>query len=147
MALPTVPVYTNLATFQLYTRGPYTTIADGVWRPHALHAEWIIDSIIGFIDKYDETQVRKFPTTDDDGNSYIPDDIQKAHVEITTWLLLKGSQDAAESEVRTTESWSSSGYSYSGVGSANRKQLLSEIPMLAAQILRRYITSSARLTY
>ena len=149
MALPTTPTYTTLDEFKAHTRvESQKTIADANWSPHALHAEQIIDAYIGKVNSYASDQDLKFPINED-GESVFPNDLKKAHIEITTDLILKGDQKEAGKGAVKGESWSSSRYSkdFETGGNLNQETIQSQIPPLAKRLLRQYGGGTAAATY
>lgn len=143
--LPTEVVYTSLAEFQANTR--YTaqkTIIEANWEPSALHAQYIIDSYIGYISPYADGQATKFPTTDEDGASDVPVDIKKAHIEITSWLIAKG-EPSVNDRIANSESWSGTGHSVS-YGTLEESVNMG-LPAFVLRLLRPYTSDTGALTY
>lgn len=112
------------------------------WTIYALEAEMIIDEYIGSVPRYSDTQLRKFPIEDSNGDSVFPDDLKMAHIAITADRFLKGDQTAYEGSTGPTssESWNDSGYSRSSavVAGAGSESVSMMIPPFAKLLLRKY---------
>lgn len=149
MPIPTTVTYSTLAEFQQFTRVPsQTSIVTGNWTPAALHAEFLIDEYVGYVVPYDEDQERKFPTYDKNGDSSIPTNVKKAHIELTSWLLLNGTPtaDAMGAKDKLSESWSGSGYAYSRGGNKDADTQKMGLPPLVMRLLSEWNPKFGRLT-
>ena len=152
MALPITPTYSDLDTFKAHTPvASQRTIAEDDWKPFALRAEAVLDSYvcISKYDKYDEDQGLAFPIKDDEGNSLIPDNVIRAHIEITSDLILKGDPKAVDGTIETGETWSSSSYSKNKQKKAQSSSddLKIEMPALARRLLMPWTCRTAPLKY
>jgi len=103
--LPTAVTYSTFEEFTANTRVvAQQTMDDEDWTPAALEAEYIIDSYVNVVQKYDSEQLRKFPTFDRiTAGSVIPANVKKAHIMITSWLLLQGAPTATDEEITGKE--------------------------------------------
>jgi len=151
MAIPTTPTYSTFAQFQAFNRVA-SALLEPQWTPFALHAEWLIDTYIGFVAKFDPDQVMKFPTKDKNGASIIPDNVVKAHIELTSQLSLKGAQTASGSSSGgvKSQSWSGTGYKTESAVSAddiNAQKDNLDLPANVRALLREYYTLTAQATY
>ncbi len=142
MALPTTPSYSTWVEFKLYSpvaaqRGGAPVEAD--WKIFALRAEKILDSYVNIPvnDRYDSDQALKFPITDSDGVSLLPDDVTLAHIHITSDLVLKGDATAEDGLEATGENWSSSSYSKNKQkrSQSSVNDIKIEIPPIAKRLL------------
>jgi hypothetical protein len=153
-ALPTEPTYSTHDEFKANTRvTSQKTIDEADWKPQALHAEFLIDSYVNCVESYSDTQARKFPEISSSGDSDIPVDVKKAHIEIVSWLLLKGEPSASDEEISgkkvSGESWSSTGYSKNFARSdrdSNQNSAV-KLPPIAIGLLAPWYTKSAQLIY
>lgn len=153
--IPTSVTYSSFAEFTANTRvAAQASINETtVWKPAALHAEYIIDSYVNCVKKYDPEQYRLFPTVDRYGDSLVPADLRKAHIELTSWLLLKGAPSASDEEVSgkkvAGESWQSTGYQRNFARSdrelSDKANL--NLPPLVIRLLAPWHTKSAGVTY
>lgn len=149
MPIPTTVTYSTLSEFQQFTRvSTQASIVSNTWTPAALHAEFLIDEYVGYVVPYDEDQERKFPTYDKNGDSSIPTNVKKAHIELTSWLLLNG-QPTVESmgaKDKLSESWSGSGYAYSRGGNKDADTQKMGLPPLVIRLLAEWSPKFGRLT-
>lgn len=153
----TIPTEVTYSTFEEFTDNTrvaaQAAMAEDDWTPHALHAEYLIDSYVNCVKKYDSDQYRLFPTIDRLGNSYIPADVRKAHIEITSWLILKGEPTAADEEVSgkkiAGESWQSTGYqrNFARGDSEMADKMNLNLPPLALRLLAPWCTKTAGVNY
>lgn len=149
MALNTTPTYIDAATFKAFTRvTAQKTMDDADINPQILHAELIIDSYIGYVNSYSEDQNLKFPENDD-GNSVVPNDVQKACIEIVSQLILDGEPDDGSNDALKKEAWSSSGYSreYAQSNTKGNESISVGIPPIAKRLLRPWCIDVAPATY
>jgi len=147
--IPTVATYSTYSEWQVNNRSAAAAAAianETAWRPHALFAETIIDEYVNIVTRAESSQVRKFPTIDEDGNSEIPYKVKLAHIYITTDLILKGDQTAEQSAVKS-ESWSGTGYSRTLSEESDRDGYALQIPKIAKRLLKEWATGSAKATY
>ena len=152
MALPTTVTYSTLLEFQAHTPvSAQVTIIEADWKTFALRAESIIDTYVNvpIADRYDENQVLKFPIKDSDGASWIPNDVSRAHIEITSDLILKGDPLAVDGLLASHESWSSSQYSKKSVqkSSSASGDIKIEMPALARRLLMPWNYGVAAVKY
>ncbi len=148
MALPTTATYISYDEFKAHTRvADQKTIADATLLPYILHAEYLIDSYIGYVEAYDSDQVMKFPTVDDDGNEDYPDDMKKACIEITSDLILKGEPTGSSSDDLKSERWSSSGYAKTYKDGNKSETVSCDLPPIALRLLRQWAVGVAPATY
>ena len=144
--LVTDPTYSTFEEFGENCRSAVAVagLADEeTWTPFALEAEMIIDEYVGSVPSYaPDTQTRKFPIENSDGDSEMPDDIKMAHIYITADLYLKGDQTAftGTQGPTTQESWNDSGYSKSNatLKGAGAESVSMMIPPLAKLLLKKY---------
>lgn len=154
-AIPTSVTYSSYEEFAANTRVPAQVEIDEttVWKPAALHAEYIIDSYVNCVKKYDVEQYRLFPTVDRYGDSSVPADVRKAHIELTSWLLLKGAPSASDEEVSGKkvggESWQSTGYSknYARGDRESADKVNMNLPPLVLRLLAPWHTKTAAVRY
>lgn len=149
MTLILDPSYITYEEFKALTRvSAQRTMSDAELKPHMLHAEYLIDNYVGFVQPYSSTQELKFPTVDDDGASSMPNDVKKASIEIVSDLILKGEPTASASAGTVKkEAWSGSGYSREYAEGQNIKSISAEIPPLAISLLKQWVGSVAPATY
>ena len=149
MALILDPTYITAADFKALTRvSSQRTLSDAELKPHMLHAEYLIDNYVGFVQPFSSTQELKFPTIDDNGASSIPNDVKKACIEIVSDLILKGEPTASSSAGQVKkESWGGSNYSKEYGEGQNIKSISAEIPPLAMSLLKQWLGSVAPATY
>ena len=154
MTLSTSPsaTYSTLDLFKAYTPvSSQRSINQTVWEPFAIRAERIVDAYVNISEevKYSKTQTLKFPIKDENGNSYIPDDIVLAVIEITSDLILKGDPVAADGMIATSENWDASGYSVTKQkkSSSSSDDVKIEMPPLARQLLMPWSNKVASLNY
>jgi len=141
----TEPTYTTFDEFGESCRSAAAIagLADEeTWTPYALEAEIIIDEYIGNVPRYSDTQLRKFPIENSDGESEFPDDLKLAHIAITADRYLKGDQVAftgSQGPV-SSEAWNDSGYSKSNavLKGASAETVSMMIPPYAKLLLRKY---------
>ena len=148
MALILDPTYIIYNEFKALTRvADQRTLADATLKPYMLHAEYLIDAYIGFVPPYADDQAQKFPTTDENGNSTIPNDVKKACIEIVSDLILKGEPtSSASAGTVKKESWSSSGYSRE-LAEGSSKNIINELPPIAISLLKQWAGNIAPATY
>lgn len=154
MALATEPTYSTYEQFQIYTpveAQKDNAFTEDMWKPFALRAERIIDAIVTVPSnqKFDSEQNLKFPISDENGTSWLPDEITLAHIEITADLILKGDLTAASDYEATSEDWSGSGYSVTKQkksGSSSDDSKIS-IPPFALKLLQPWTSKVAPLKY
>lgn len=153
--LPTTPTYSTYAEFQANTRvaAQASVNETTVWKPAALHAEYMIDAYVNCVTKYDQDQIRKFPTVNKYGESEVPVDVRKAHIELVSFLLLKGEATANDETITgkkvAAESWTSTGYSKSFARSEKEKNQNGAIkmPEIVVSLLAPWYTKSASIKY
>lgn len=153
--IPTSVTYSTYAEFVANTRVPAQVSINQttVWTPAALHAEYILDSYVNCVRKYDPDQYRLFPTIDRYGDSLIPADVRKAHIELTSWLLLKGAPTASDEEVTGKkvggESWQSTGYSrnYTRGDRESADKTNMNLPPIVLRLLAPWHTKTAAVNY
>lgn len=147
--IPTTPTYSTYTEWEANTRSSAAKaiITDAsTFSPFALEAETIIDAYVNCVKKATNTQVRKFPEINADGDSEIPYEVKLAHIYIVTDLTLKGDQEAQEASVRS-ESWSGSSYSRTLAQDSDRDSIVMRIPPLALRLLKKWCTGTAKATY
>ena len=149
MTLILDPSYITYKEFKALTRvSSQSTMTNALLKPYMLHAEYLIDSYVGFVPPYSSDQELKFPTIDEDGNSETPNDVKKACIEIVSDLILKGEPTASSSSGTVKkESWSGSGYSKEYAEGQNIKSISGEIPPIAMSLLQQWVGSVAPATY
>lgn len=153
MALATDPTYTTLAEFKANSPvSGHDSIVEGDWKPFALRAERIIDNytLVPREKRYTFAQLRNFPICDYDGNSWIPEDVKIAHIELTANLILEGAQTEAYADTEVlSENWSGSGYSKTKAKKSTSPSAKYEfqLPPLVRRLLRPWSLNNARLTY
>lgn len=143
--LVTSPTYSTYAEFTANCRSAAAIAAlstEAIWKPYALEAEMIIDEYIGSVPSYSDTQSRKFPIEDENGDSVFPDDLKIAHIGITADRYLKGDQTAftgSQGPV-SSEAWNDSGYSRSNavLKGASAETVSMMIPPFTKLLLRKY---------
>jgi len=151
MALPTVVTYSTHALFIANTPvASQATIIESAWKPYALRAEAILDSFVNVpaSKRFADDQYLAFPIKDSDDESYLPENVIRAHIEITSDLILKGSPSAETGTVDVSESWSSSGYSRTKqkkTGSSDDLKIY--IPALARRLLMPWAGGTASIIY
>jgi len=152
MALPTTVTYSTIALFNLHTPvAAQRTMIEADWKPYALRAEAILDSYVRVLakDRYAEDQYLAFPIKDEDEASYLPEDVIRAHIEITSDLILKGDAVAETGYADVGETWSSSSYSKNKQkkASSSSDDLKINMPPLARRLLMPWSNNSAGITY
>lgn len=152
MALPTSPTYSTHQEFKDHTQvASQQEIEANEWKRYALKAERVLDTFVNIRSeqKYDPDQILKFPIKDSDGNSYLPDEVKLAHIEITSDLILKGDITAYDGLMITNEQWNGTGYSVTKAkkASASSDDLKIEIPPYARRLLMQWTSKVFRLTY
>jgi len=149
MALDLDPTYITYQEFKALTRvASQRTMSDADLKPHMLHAEFLIDTYVGYVEPYASTQDKKFPTVDDNGASTYPNDMKKACIEIVSDLILKGEPSSSSSAGNIKrEAWSSSGYSREYEGGATSESVSADLPPLALRLLRQWARDVAPATY
>ena len=152
MALPTSVTYSTFASFQANTPvSAQKTIIEADWKTFALRAEAILDTyvFVPLVDRFDSDQDLAFPIKDKDGASLIPNEVERAHIEITSDLILKGDTTAATGLIETSESWSSSQYSKNKQkkSSSSSDDEKIEMPALAKRLLKPWVSGVGGVTY
>ena len=148
MAIPTTPTYLTATEFKTLTRvASQASLTDAAINPYLLHAEWMVDSIVGVVQPYADDQVLKFPTVDSDGASWIPEEVKKAMAEITMDLISKGEPAAETPGFAKREQWNSSGYSRDNDLSGGAQKVSLTIPPLAIRLLREWVNDAGPATY
>jgi hypothetical protein len=152
MALPTEPTYSTYDSFKANTPvSSQKTIDEADWKPFALRAEAVLDTyvFVPVAQRYEEDQSLKFPIKDSNGASLIPNEVERAHIEITSDLILKGDTTAATGLIETGESWSSSQYSKNKQkkASSSSDDLKIEMPALARRLLLPWVSGVGGVRY
>lgn len=155
MALITEPTYSTFEQFGTYTPrasqkdGGADEVAEGSWTPVAIFAQYLIDENVSRFacPPYDEAQDSAFPTSDEDGDSWIPDDITLAHIHLTSFLIAQG-DPAVDSRQVQSETWSGTGYSKTYAGADSQLSIATdEMPAFVRKILAKYGSNAAPATY
>lgn len=153
MALATNPTYSTYAQFQTYTpveSQKDVLFTEAMWKPFALMAEKIVDTYCTVPEaiQFSQDQNLKFPIYDDNGNSWLPDDVTLATIYITSDLILKG-DPLPTSDFVESESWSSSGYSVSKQkkSTSATDDIKMSLPPLARRLLMPWTNKVASLKY
>lgn len=149
MALILDPLYITYDEFKALTRvADQRVMTNANLKPYILHAEYLIDNYVGYVQPYEAGQTRKFPTVDENSASVIPNDVKKACIEIVSDLLLKGEPTASASAGTVKrEAWSASGYSREYADGQNIKSIASELPPIAISLLKQWSGVVASATY
>lgn len=152
--LPTEPIYSTHAAFIAHTRvAAQRTITEEDWTPYALHAEFLIDSYVNVVDRYSDDQVRLFPIMNSIGESEMPINVQKAHIELVSWLILKGEPKATDEETTgktvDSESWRSTEYTveYFNDGSLRNQNGAVKLPSIVIGLLAEWCPKSAKIKF
>lgn len=149
MALTTEPTYITIEEFQANARvAAQQAMDEEALTPYILHAERMIDSLVGNVERYDEDQNMKFPTKDDDGEYWMPDPVKIACIEITSMLILEGEPTLATfSAQEQSQEWNANGYRVTYKNTENRQSFSLDLPSFVVRTLRPWLGHNASLTY
>lgn len=155
MALITAPTYSTFEQFGTYTPrasqkdGGASEVAEADWTPAAISAQYLIDENVNrsVCPPYDEEQDSVFPTINEDGDSWIPDDITLAHIHLTSFLIAQG-DPAVDSRQVQSETWSGTGYSKTYAGADSQRSIATDdMPPFVRKVLAKYGSNAAPASY